>query len=294
MSFSNSEAPNHEKSGDAMLQEASKEPYTVKSIDDDDRSSDSFQLGAGSTPEDQKDMHRMGKKQELKRNFFSFSALAFTMILQGTWEFYLTANTQGLVDGGRAGLFWSYIWTFFGFGLIIASLAEMASMAPTAGGQYHWVSEFAPPQYQKFLSYITGWMSTLSWQAGNASGSFLTGTIIQGLITVNNPNYVATNWQGTLFVFAMVSIVFVSNVWGARAVPGTQPFMLVLHVGGLLAIIITLLVKAEKTPAKVVFTEFTNEGGWSTMGLSLMVGQITSILGLTCMFIMEPAMFFKD
>ena len=28
--------------------------------------------------------------------------------------------------------------------------------APTCGGQYHWVSEFAPPKYQKVLSYLTG------------------------------------------------------------------------------------------------------------------------------------------
>jgi hypothetical protein len=28
--------------------------------------------------------------------------------------------------------------------------------APTSGGQYHWVSEFAPASSQKFLSYITG------------------------------------------------------------------------------------------------------------------------------------------
>jgi hypothetical protein len=28
--------------------------------------------------------------------------------------------------------------------------------APTSGGQYHWVSEFAPKKYQKFLSYMTG------------------------------------------------------------------------------------------------------------------------------------------
>lgn len=39
---------------------------------------------------------------------------------------------------------------------MIASLAEMASMAPTAGGQYHWVSEFAPASFQKPLSYVVG------------------------------------------------------------------------------------------------------------------------------------------
>lgn len=63
-------------------------------------------------------------------------------------------------------------------------MAEMASMAPTSGGQYHWVSEFAPASSQKFLSYITGWLSSMSYQAGNASGFFLAGTIIQCLACV--------------------------------------------------------------------------------------------------------------
>lgn len=29
-------------------------------------------------------------------------------------------------------------------------------IAPTAGGQYHWVSEFAPKSLQKLLSYLVG------------------------------------------------------------------------------------------------------------------------------------------
>jgi amino acid transporter len=41
-------------------------------------------------------------------------------------------------------------------GFVIASMAEMASMAPTSGGQYHWVSEFAPREHQRFLSYVVG------------------------------------------------------------------------------------------------------------------------------------------
>lgn len=36
--------------------------------------------------------------------------------------------TQGLYNGGLAGLFWAYTWNFAGFGFIIVSLAEMASM----------------------------------------------------------------------------------------------------------------------------------------------------------------------
>jgi choline transport protein len=53
-------------------------------------------------------------------------------------------------------MLWTYVWTAVGMGLIFASLAEMSSMAPTSGGQYHWVSEFAPGKYQKVLSYTSG------------------------------------------------------------------------------------------------------------------------------------------
>lgn len=98
----------------------------LKSSKEDDR---------GFTRNDQKDMSRMGKKQELRRNFRGLSTIAFVVILQGTWEVLLAASYQGMYSGGLAGLFWSYVWTFCGFSLVVVSLAEMASMAPTSGGQ---------------------------------------------------------------------------------------------------------------------------------------------------------------
>jgi amino acid transporter len=196
------------------------------------------------------------------------------------WEFLLVANTQGLIDGGLAGVFWSYIWTFIGFGFVELSLAEMASMAPISGGQYHWVSEFAPPDQQQFLSYVVGWMSTLSWQAGNASGSFLTGTIIQALLVVNYPDYEPKAWQGTLFVFASVIVLCVVNIWASDIWARIQNGLLILHIIVFLAVIITLWVLAPHQSAKAVFTEFTNAGGWPTMGLSLMVGQITALYAM--------------
>jgi amino acid transporter len=35
-------------------------------------------------------------------------------------------------------------------------ISELASMAPTSGGQYHWCAMLAPPKYMKILSYLTG------------------------------------------------------------------------------------------------------------------------------------------
>ena len=49
-------------------------------------------------------------------------------------EFVALNNFQMLVDGGTAGMFWSYTWVIVGQFFIVLSLAEMSSMAPTAGG----------------------------------------------------------------------------------------------------------------------------------------------------------------
>ncbi|THZ18855.1 GABA permease-like protein [Aureobasidium pullulans] len=231
----------------------------------------------GSVPSDKRDMMRMGKEQELRRVFRQVSLLSFTAILMATWEFVLMACTQGLVDGGRAGLFWSYIWVMIGYGFIIASLAEMSSMAPTCGGQYHWVSEFAPPSCQKFLSYITGWVSTLSWQAGNASGGFICGTLIQSLIIIKNPDYAAPGWQGTLLVFPVMLVCVVFNIWLNHWLPSMQNAVMVLHVAGFLAIMVIFWVLSPHVPAREVFLDFQNDGGWQTMGLALMIGQISAV-----------------
>lgn len=77
-------------------------------------------------------------------------------MIQGTWEVVLLANTAGMVNGGLAGLFWGYIWTFVGFFSIVMSLAEMASMAPTSGGQYHWQATSNDPMCAPASDYCLG------------------------------------------------------------------------------------------------------------------------------------------
>lgn len=122
----------------------------------------------------------------------------------------------------------------------------------------------------------------MSWQGGVASGAFLIGTATQGLISINRPSYEAQGWQGTLFVIAVALIVFNLNIWCARALPLLQNVLLVLHVFGFAAIVIILWVVARVQPASAVFTQFENNGGWSSMGLSLMVGQITAVYVAIC------------
>ena len=234
---------------------------------------------AGFTYQDRRDMKRMGKKQELRRNFRTLSSIAFTTCVMGTWEILLTANTQGLIAGGSAGLFWSLVWVYVGQAFVILSLAEMASIAPTAGGQYHWVSEFAPREYQKILSYTSGWLSTLTWQSFVAVDSFLIGEIILGIVTINDASFVPQRWQATLLIIATVLGLAAFNFFAGERLAVAENVFFALHLLALLPVLVTLwTLTPEKQTAKAVFTQFTDNGaGWRSMGVTVMVGQVTSV-----------------
>ncbi|KAK4447119.1 putative amino-acid permease [Podospora aff. communis PSN243] len=245
----------------------------------DDSGSDDNDAG---TKLDKQDMWRMGKTQQLRRNFRFLSIFGFTMVLMQTWEAQLTVNIFGLINGGTGGLIWMYLGTFFGLFCAVLSMAEMASMAPTTGGQYHWVSEFAPRSSQRFLSFLVGWLSVLGWQVGNAAISFLLAQQIQGLIILNNPDtYTPHRWHLTLLVIAVMTICMVLNTALYRALPLLETLALVLHTTGFLAILIPLWVKTDNLPpARDVFVTFTDGGGWGNTGLSCLIGILSPIFTL--------------
>ncbi|KLJ10258.1 hypothetical protein EMPG_14371 [Blastomyces silverae] len=229
------------------------------------------------THQDQADMARLGKDQQFNRNFRFLSTLGFTCTLMATWESILLTSTLGLSNGGLAGSVYIYIGSFTGFFASVASMAEMASISPTSGGQYHWASEFGGRRYQKFLSYATGWLSVLGWQAAFASVCFLCGTLMQSLIQLNEPGYTAERWHGTLFTAAVALATTFINTHMASHLPMLEGLILILHIFGFFATMIPLWVMAELTPTKAVFTEFTNTAGWPTLGLACLVGQISPI-----------------
>ncbi|KAL8810818.1 MAG: hypothetical protein Q9200_002286 [Gallowayella weberi] len=256
-------------------------PYSSKHLDVEEKTQEIIHIvEKHGTELDVHDMERMGKSQQFKRNFTFFSTLGFAMVLMSSWETQLATAVFGLTNGGTAGAIYIYIATFFGFGLAIISMAEMASMAPTAGGQYHWVSEFAAPSKQKFVSYMTGWLCVLGWQAGSAAGCYLAGTEIQGLIVLNHPNYVPQRWHGSLLAIALVLVSLFINTVLAKVLPTIQATILVLHVFGFIAILIPLWVLSPHAPADRVFREFNDGGDWRSMGLAALVGILSPTVSL--------------
>ena len=114
----------------------------------------------------------------------------------------------------------------------------------------------------------------MGWQTGIASVSFLAGTQIQGLLVLNVDGYQFERWHGTLLVIAIASFSIIFNTVAARQLPMVEGLVLILHVFGFFAIMIPLWVLAPRNSASVVFTQFSDNGGWGNIGLACLIGML--------------------
>lgn len=121
------------------------------------------------------------------------------------------------------------------------------------------------------------WTSTIAWQAGNAQGMFLVGSLIQTMILINDDSYGFPNWQGTLLAFMAIGIAYIGVVYGNRVLPYWQNVVFMVHVLAYLGYIIPVWVAAPRVSHSKVWLEFDNSGGWSNMGLAVLVGQLAGI-----------------
>ncbi|KAK6398017.1 hypothetical protein LTR65_003097 [Meristemomyces frigidus] len=219
---------------------------------------------------DKRDMARMGKRQELRREFQFFSIWGYAVILGCSWEFALIDGVLSLPNGGTAGTVWMFLVACAGMFFVTLSMAEMASIAPTAGGQYHWSSEFAPKKYQKPLSFFVGFFCVLGWQTSLAAACYASAQQIVAIMVVANPDYVFAGWHTALFSWAVLVFAIFANTVMFRKLPLIEGLVMFLHVFGFFAIVIVLWVTAPRSDSTVLTTFESN--GWPSSGVACLVG----------------------
>lgn len=140
------------------------------------------------------------------------------------------------------------------------------------------MSEFSPRQYQKFLSYTLGWMSVLGWQALTAGTAFVFGTLVQGalfflflitsnpsdtdlcrwpttqgMIVLNHPDYVSKAWHGCLLTIAGSAATMCCNLFLAHKLPLIEGTLVIIHILGFFAVLVTMWVLSPTGDPKTVF-----------------------------------------
>lgn len=72
-------------------------------------------------------------------------------------------------------------------------------------------------------------------------------------------------------------VAFGFNIYLSHKLALAEGIVLVLHVFGFFAFLIIFWTMADLGTAKTVFTSFSNGGGWSSQGVSCLVGLLTPI-----------------
>ncbi|KAG9046874.1 hypothetical protein FS837_003489 [Tulasnella sp. UAMH 9824] len=134
----------------------------------------------------------------------------------------------GLLAGGPAAMWSSYIITMFFMFITAAVLAEICSALPLSGSIYIWAAESAGPKYARFVGVVVAWWTCTAWMTFSASNCQTTANYIVSLlavyeidfpggITMDNVKWRAFIWaisEGLLIV--SVAMNYLPSRWYSR------------------------------------------------------------------------------
>ncbi|KAJ6083696.1 amino acid/polyamine transporter I [Penicillium canescens] len=220
------------------------------------------------------------QKQQLERYLNFFSSVAFSTCLLATWESAGGSLLSGLYNGGPAAIVYGIILSTVGNLAIACSLAELASLHPTAGAQYHW-SYFLAPRGRRFISFFQGWVTVFSWSALVCIAPYFIGTQIQGMVVLAHPDYELVRWRGTLLMWAVAIIPIIINIFARRVLGGIEVAAGIMHVVFLPVTIAVFVILAPRNPDSFVWNTFVGGlSGWKDSGVVFSIGLLGVITPL--------------
>ncbi|NTU84593.1 MAG: amino acid permease [Chloroflexales bacterium] len=195
--------------------------------------------------QDVQDLHRLGYAQQFFREIGGFSnfALSFSIIsiLTGTSLFGYGLKFAGPIVNT---LGWPLVSLFTL--AVAASLAELASAYPTAGGLYFWSYRLGG----KGWAWVTAWLNMIGQITITAGINVLAASfLINALVRILNlpadlpiPLFGSlSSWYFQIFVMALITVPQVLiNSFGVKLTACLSDFSVYWHIGGVLIIVLLL------------------------------------------------------
>ncbi|OAX85589.1 hypothetical protein ACJ72_00003 [Emergomyces africanus] len=214
------------------------------------------------------------------KKLFNFTQIFFfALTFMSSWETMALYLTGAFTNGGPRALSWGIVVVVSGALAQSASLAEMASMQPIAGAQYHWTHHLAPPNQKRFITWMQGWITWFAWVSLLAGVANTTANMLQGIVVINYPDYLPQRWHLTLFIFAMLICEGLMNMYAFWVIPWIELLAGILHVSLFIVFVSILVAMGSRHSARFVFTEGTSNSGWSNGFVSWNLGLLTPTWG---------------
>lgn len=221
--------------------------------------------------EDEKRLHELGYKQELRRHMSGFTNFAVSFTIISILSGCLTLYGTGMNAGGPVIITWG--WPFVGLMTLFVGLAmaEVCSSYPTAGGLYYWAAKLAPRNPAAW-SWFTGWFNFLGQVAVTAGIDFGAAFFLNALLNLQW-GFDTRPWHTIVLFTAILMLHGALNQFGVRLIAVLNNVSVWWHVLGVLIIVgVLAFAPAHHQSASWVFGHFANNTGWGSKFYVLLLG----------------------
>ncbi|KAG5643584.1 hypothetical protein DXG03_000637 [Asterophora parasitica] len=187
----------------------------------------------------------------------------------------------GILAGGPAAIWSSYLITIVFMTITAAVLAEICSALPVSGSIYIWAAESAGPKYARFFGFIVAWWTCTAWMTFTAGNCQTTANYIVSQLAVwevDFPGGISNEnikWRTFIWILseALLLVAVLINYLPPRAYTKVFRFSLGLMMLDFFLCLIWLPIGVSKTygfrTAPEVFTQTYNgtgaPAGWNWM-----------------------------
>jgi len=220
----------------------------------------------------------MGYKAELVRTRSTWQVAFMSFVLASIPYGLATTLYYPLQGGGPVVVVWGWLAVSLIVLCVAASLGEITSVYPTAGGVYYQTFMLAPARFRRVAAYICGW----SYVVGNITITLAVqfGTTLFFVACVNvfetEPGvgvWAAEPYQVFLTFLAVTLLCNAISTFGNRWLPLLDTFAIFWTFAALIAILVTVLAVAKegRRSADFALGGFEVTSGWPA-GWSFCVG----------------------
>ncbi len=222
--------------------------------------------------DDARALAELGYTPELHRGMSGFSNFAVSFSIISILAGCITSYRIALISGGPSAL--TLGWLIVGVMVlaVAASMAEVCSRYPTAGGLYFWAGRLARKNRREWAWFV-GWFNFMGEVAVTAAIDF--GCASTWMAFANLMGWVDDVTPAKIFTTFVIIIVIhaLLNTFGVKLVSLLCSVSAWWHVGGVAIIVAVLWILPEKHQSvSWTLTGFHNETGWTFLPYVFLMG----------------------
>lgn len=234
--------------------------------------------GSGEVTSADQLLESLGYAPEMTRNRSTLQVAFMSFVLAAIPYGLSTTMYYPLAGGGPANVIWGWLAVSCIILCVAASLGEITSVYPTAGGVYYQTFMLSPPRWRRVASWICGWLYVVGNVTITLAVNFGTALFLVACIGVfetadGESIFPAETYQVFLIFLAITLLCNAVSALGDKWLPWLDTAAIFWTFAGLISIVVCILAIAKngRHSAEYVFTTFEPRSGW-VPGWSFCVG----------------------